>query len=230
MAKVLHINSVAVDRAHAKAKNARMTPEERARVGKKLRDLRLLRRLSQVEVVQAMPKGYRISVATLQAIEGVWRPVRDTKIECYAAYFDTSSTALLREDEPRPLQPTDPLLQDLHEEHLEIAQRYMRARKQVRASVELLLENQRAINAQLAALVLELATWSPANLALAEAAFENADLSEHVLAPIFQRLAADPEFLDVAKRLSNVPPPEEPATPSATDLPSTDASSKTRRD
>jgi len=230
MAKVFNINGLAVDRAHAKAKNARMTPDERARVGKKLRDLRLLRRLSQVEVVQQMPKGYHISVATLQAIEGVWRPVRDTKIECYAAFFDTSSTALLREDEPQALQPTHPLLQDLHEEHLEIARRYMRARKHVRAGVELFLDDQRVVDPRLTALLLHLATWSEASIALAAAALEHAALTEDVLAPIFQRLATDPEFLEVAKRLSSYAAPEEPAAPSAADLPSTDAAGKTRRE
>ena len=170
MLKLFAIDGQPVDRVHTKAKNARMTPDERARVGKKLRDLRLLRRLSQAEVVAAMPKGYRISVATLQAIEGVWRPVRDTKIECYAAFFDTSSTALLREDEPQALQPTHPLLQDLHEEHLEIARRYMRARRHVRVGVERFLDDQRIVDPHLTALLLQLATLDAASSTAAEGA------------------------------------------------------------
>jgi hypothetical protein len=81
----------------------------------------------------------------------------------------------------------------------------------------------------LTALLLHLATWSDANIALVAAAVEHAALTENVLAPIFQRLATDPEFLEVATRLSNLAPPEDP-TPAAADLPPTDASSKTRKD
>jgi hypothetical protein len=164
MAKLLHILGVAVDPAEAKAKNVRVTPEDRTRIGKKLRALRGPRR--QVDVVAAMPKGYRISLGTLQAIEGYWYDVRIENVEIYAAFFETSVTALLREDEPRPVQPTDPRWEGLHDEHLEIARHYMRARKQVRACVELLLDDRRPVDPQLPAIILSLALWNAASLAL----------------------------------------------------------------
>jgi hypothetical protein len=208
MAKLFHMLGVTVDPADAKAKNWRVTPEDRTRIGKKLRALRGDRR--QVDVVAAMPKGYRISLGTLQAIEGYWYDVRIENVEIYAAFFDTSVTALLREDEPRPLQPTDPLLQDLHEEHLEIAQRYMRARNPVRACVEVLLDDRRAFDPNLTTILLQLATWSAADLALAAPAFAQAALiPAHVLAHACHRLATDPEFLMYVDRLATQAPPEE---------------------
>lgn len=104
MAQLLPMTAIAVDKAHQSAKSNRVTPDERRVVGTKLRRLRLQQGLTQAAVVADMPGDSRISRSTLKGIEAAREryPVRESKIECYAAYFGTSITALLREDEPRP--------------------------------------------------------------------------------------------------------------------------------
>jgi transcriptional regulator with XRE-family HTH domain len=129
---------LSVDALDAAAKNRPMTREERKRIGKKLRALRTERDLKQAQVVEGGKIG--ISLGTLQAIESNWYDVRDSNIEKYARVFGTSVTQLLKADEPKTVAPTDPRYVDLHEEHLDIARRYMRGRKRTRAAVELLLD------------------------------------------------------------------------------------------
>lgn len=95
LAQLLPLTALAVDKAHPSAKSKPVTPEERRAVGTKLRHLRLQKGLTQAAVVADMPGESRISRSTLKGIEAAREryPVRETKIECYAAYFGTSITA-----------------------------------------------------------------------------------------------------------------------------------------
>jgi len=156
---------VAVDAASLRPKNVRVTIDELRRVGRKLRGLRTERGLRQADVV-ADKKSGGLSIGTLQAIEGAWYEVRDTNVDKYARYFGTTREQLLA-DGP-PVAAADPLLDGLHEEHLDIARRWMRARNRVRAAVEHLLSSP-AHEDQLAQLVLTLAGAPPERLALVAA-------------------------------------------------------------
>jgi transcriptional regulator with XRE-family HTH domain len=126
---------VAIDGSGVATKNVRVTKEERVRIGRKLRALRVERGLDQA----AIAADAKVGIGTLQAIEGAWYDVRDHNIEKYARFLGTTLTKLLKADQPQVAAPSDPLLKDLNEEHLEIARSYMRARKRVRTCIELLL-------------------------------------------------------------------------------------------
>jgi|KBSMisStandDraft_5_1062788.scaffolds.fasta_scaffold279034_2 hypothetical protein len=77
-----------------------------------------------------------MSVGSVQAIEYNKWEVGIAKIERYAAVFGTTADRLLH---PEVLRPVDPQWQDLNEDHLMIARRYMKARTIVRTAVEVLL-------------------------------------------------------------------------------------------
>lgn len=213
MAQLLALTGLAVDNSQPHAKSRHVTAEERRVVGAKLRQLRRHKGLTQAAVVAGMPGDSRISRSTLKGIEPAREryPVRETKIECYAAYFGTSITALLREDEPRPLLATNPLLQDLHDEHLEIARRYMQGRKQIRACVEAVLDPHNALALPIAGLVLTLLKWQSHNLTAVLAAFDDPSLPESVLAALCARLTVDAKFRDVILQLVELPSRELPA-------------------
>jgi len=179
---------VAVDSSGPDAKNVRVTHDERVRVGRKLRAMRIERGLDQVEVARDPKVG--MSVGTLQAIEGAWYDVRDHNIEKYAQFFGTSLTKLLRAE--KPVAPTDPLLRDLNEEHLEVARHYMRARKRVRAAIELLLAQP---TEQLSAVVLKLEGLSADRLTQIEAILSIDDRLATLLDRVRQRVLSDPGFL-----------------------------------
>jgi hypothetical protein len=150
---------VTVDAPETAPKNYRVTKDERKRLGRKLRALRIERALNQSDVVKD-PKANDLSLGTLQAIESAWYEVRDQNIEKYARFFGTSMQKLLRADEPK-VAPTDSRFQDLNEEHLELARQYMRARKRIRAAAEIVLAQG---DDDLAGVVLKLATVVPADL------------------------------------------------------------------
>lgn len=207
--------TLAVDSAHASTNNKRgMTLEERQRVGKLLRARRIQEGLTQSEVAQRMHaagEDVAISLGTLQAIEGAWYPVRDTNVERYALFFQTKVSTLLRADEPRPLLATDPLLQDLHEEHLLIARRYMHARKHTRAAVEQLIDPQldATRGALLAAIVLRLAGWSLHGLTALSTALESATISEALLSRVLHGVATNAEYaaaIDAMLEGADTPP------------------------
>lgn len=179
---------VAVDGSTGALKNGRMTKEERKRVGRKLRALRIERELDQVDVAND-PK-VEISIGTLQAIEGAWYDVRDTNIEKYARYFGTSVTKLLKADEPKTLSFTDPLLKDLNDEHLEVARSYMRARKRVRAAIELVLHH--PDEERLTSIILKLDTRPPETLARIDALLSAA--ADDRIFEIAERVLRRPDF------------------------------------
>jgi len=120
--------------------------------------------------------------------------VRDTNIEKYAQFFGTSLTKLLKADQ-KSVAPSDPLLQDLNEEHLEIARSYMRARKRVRACIELLLTTEHAAEEPLTTLVMKLNTLSPDRLAQLDALVSTDDRTAQFIERVRQRLVADPHFV-----------------------------------
>ena len=142
---------VSVDPIAGATKNSPVTPEQRKRIGARLRAMRIERGLRQSDV--ANTRGLGISLGTLQAIERARYEVRDTNIEAYAQFFGTTITKLLKADE-KTITATDPRLVDLNDEHLDIARQSMRARKRPRAGVELLLSHPSAD--QFAALLLTL--------------------------------------------------------------------------
>jgi len=186
--KYLYMELVAVDGSTGAPKNGRMTKEERKRLGRKLRALRIERELDQVDVAND-PK-FEISIGTLQAIEGAWYEVRDTNIEKYARYFGTSVTKLLKADEPKTLTFTDPLLKDLNDEHLDIARSYMRARKRVRAAIELVLHH--PDEERLTNIILKLETRSPETLARIDALLTAA--ADDRIFEIAERVLRRPDF------------------------------------
>ena len=205
--------TLAVDAAHAGTNNRReMTLEERQRVGKLLRARRIQDGLTQTEVAQRMRDAgadVAISLGTLQAIEGAWYPVRDSNVERYALFFQTKVSTLLRADEPQPLLATDPLLQDLHEEHLLIARRYMHARKQTRAAVEHLIDPQADPNRGLliAAIVLRLAGWSADGVIALHMALDGA--AEALLTRVLHGMATNAEYaaaIDAMIQGAGIPP------------------------
>jgi len=77
-----------------------------------------------------------MSVGSVQAIEYNKWEVGIAKIERYAAVFGTTADRLLH---PEAMRQVDPQWQDLNEDHLVIARRYMKARTSVRMAVEVLL-------------------------------------------------------------------------------------------
>lgn len=188
-----------------------MTTDEKKKVGKKLRAMRNDRGLKQADVAADPRVG--ISVGTLQAIEGAWYDVRDTSIEKYARFFGTSSTKILKDADPRAVAPTDPLLKDLNEEHLEIARSYMRARKRVRTCIEVLLGHHPA-EEQLTALFMKLDALPLERLNQIDALLSAAPEGEHValLHRIWLRLTTDPNYAQITKAgldlLDSLPAPK----------------------
>lgn len=189
---------VAVDLDGGGRKNGRMTKDERKRIGRKLRAMRTERGLDQLDVAQDPKSG--ISVGTLQAIESYWYDVRDTNIEKYARFFGKTTKQILQADEPRAVTPEDPLLEGLHEEHLEVARNYMKARKRVRAGVELLLAHHPQ-EEQLTCLLMKLERLPAERLAQIDA-WISADPDghlEHLLERVRRRLQVDPTYADLTK-------------------------------
>jgi transcriptional regulator with XRE-family HTH domain len=183
--KLLTMNLVTVDPSGLNAKNLGMTDDERNRVGRKLRAMRVERGLHQTQVARKAGLG----IGTLQAIEGAWRVVRDSNLEKLATFYGTTVMKVLRADEPKVLTPNNPMLRGLNEEHLEIAQGYKDARKRVRACIELLLES--PDEEHLPNVVLQLATLEP-------------DVLQHLRA--FIATSPDIGTIDLATRLQQAPP------------------------
>jgi len=195
-----------------------MTTEERTRVGRKLRALRTERGLHQADVARD-PKA-DISLGTLQAIEGNWYEVRDTNIEKYARYFGTTCKRILADDQPRAVASTDPLLQDLNEEHLQIARSYMRARKRVRACIELLLAAAPGTEEPLTSVFMKLEKLPADRLAKLDTFLSSTpdDRLEDVIDRVRQRAAVEPTFLALLEESLTVlpkPKPEPKSEPKA---------------
>jgi transcriptional regulator with XRE-family HTH domain len=133
-----------------------MTDAERQRIGRKLRALRIERGLDQIPAAEKAG----ISVGTLQAIEIPKKhDVKDSNIEKYAQVFGTTVTKLLKAD-AAALSPTDPRLDDLNDEHLDIARSYMRAKRLPRQAIEVLLSHPATEDA-LSAILLRLHALPP---------------------------------------------------------------------
>ena len=108
-----------------------MTKEERARLGRRLRTLRIEQRLTQA----AVAKRAHVSIATLQALESGKRDTHEANIDKVAQAFGTSLQVLVAVDPP----PTTPLTADLNDEDLQIARAYHDATTPLRLRVAALL-------------------------------------------------------------------------------------------
>ena len=184
---------VTVDSPDEPPKNWRMTDAERVRIGRKLKALRIERGLDQIPAAEKAG----ISVGTLQAIEVPKKhDVRDSNIEKYAQVFGTTVTKLLKPD--AVLLPTDPRLDDLNDEHLDVARAYMRAKRRPREAIELLLSHPPAEDA-LINLLLRLATLPPERVHELDRWVTIAPGLIPLLAQIWHRLLTDPNYVSLVK-------------------------------
>jgi transcriptional regulator with XRE-family HTH domain len=179
---------VTVDSTRSESKNWRMTDAERERIGRKLRALRIERGLDQIPA--ALKAG--LSVGTLQAIELNWYEVRDSNVEKYATIFGTTVKKLLRPEDT--LSPSDRRLEDLNDEHLDVARHYMRAKRLPRQAVEVLLSHPPAEEA-LAKIVLRLATLPPERIAELERWLFVAPHLLPLLEDMWRRMLIDPPYV-----------------------------------
>jgi hypothetical protein len=129
---------LAVDAPRSTPKNGPVTVEELRVIGPKLRGMRVARGLRQSDVVKDGKAG-GLKLGTLQAIEGAWYEVRDTNVDKYARFFDTTRDELRQSERAKAVAATDPRLKDLNDEHLEIARDYMRARTSTRVAIKFML-------------------------------------------------------------------------------------------
>lgn len=120
---------VSVDRHNQGADNYRMTTDERRRVGLAIRALRVGKELDQTQVAAKV----KLSVGTVQAIEGAWYEVKDSNIERVAKFFGTSVRKLLEPTDG--VAPNDPILQRLRREDLTVANNFHDAATPVRLHV-----------------------------------------------------------------------------------------------
>jgi transcriptional regulator with XRE-family HTH domain len=187
---------VTVDSTEIAPKNWRMTDAERGRIGRKLKALRIERGLDQIPAA----KKAGISVGTLQAIERNRQknPVKEGNIDKYAQAFNTTARKLLRSDE---IAPTDPRLDDLNDEHLEIARSYMAAKRRPREAVEVLLSHPAADDA-LARLLLRLATLPPERVQELDRWLTVAPHLLSELEPIWRRMLIDPAFVTMLHKMN----------------------------
>jgi len=192
-----------------------MTDAERERIGRKLRALRIERGLKQVPAAEKAG----IHVGTLQAIESNWHGVYDSNIEKYAAIFGTSARRLLKPDDV--ITPSDPRLADLNEEHLEVARSYMRARRDVRKGVEVLLSHP-AIDEALARLLVKVCTLPPERVSELARLLTIAPDMQPLVEQIWNRLHLDPAYVALMQEQVAVlnqhpiPPAKAPSTPRTT--------------
>ena len=127
--------------------------------------------------------------------------------------FGTTVRRLLKADE---IAPTDPRLDDLNEEHLEIARSYMRARRDVRRGVEVLLSHP-AIDEALARLLVKVCTLPPDRVSeLARLLTVAPDLFP-LVTELWQQLHVDPHYAAVMKEgltvRAHLPIPTAPPKP-----------------
>lgn len=134
--KSLTMELVSVDDSGQRPNNVRMTHDERVRIGLKLKSLRVEKGLDQAQLAEE--KKLDISVGTVQAIENAKYEVKDSNIEKVARFFGTSLRKLLQPD-GAIIEPTNPLLKGLNDEHLEVARWYMQARKRTRELIDALM-------------------------------------------------------------------------------------------
>jgi transcriptional regulator with XRE-family HTH domain len=182
------MDSMSIDARPAPSKTKRVTEEERARVGRKLRARRIERAWDQRTIAEKAD----LSIGTVQAIESHKYRVNVENIEKYAAAVDTSIQGLLNGDAP-PVAAPDPLLADLNREHLTIARRYMRALNAQRRAVDEVLLGPEPVAADVADVVLLLAQRATATPLLAywtRLVLERGDL----LTLLARRLDTDPAF------------------------------------
>jgi transcriptional regulator with XRE-family HTH domain len=122
-----------VDGGFDTPKNARMTTDERKRIGLRLRAMRVERGLDQAEVARRA----KVAIGTLQSIENATRETRDSNFEKVARFFKTSLIELREGD--RTVPPTDPLYSGLTKEDVRIARRYHDSETSVRNLAQRLL-------------------------------------------------------------------------------------------
>lgn len=166
----------------------RLTREERKRIGRRLRALRVGRELEQRDCASDPALG--LARRTIQAIETAAYDVRDTNIDRYAQFFGTSLLDLLLADAKKA---PDPRLEHLHDEHIEVARGYMRAPRRVRAGIELLLSNH-PLEEHLTRLLVTLAALTAERLAQVDAWLASDDETRRVLELVRDHLG-DPSYL-----------------------------------
>jgi transcriptional regulator with XRE-family HTH domain len=106
-----------------------LTPDERPRIGAKLKGLRVERRLDQVDIARMAD----VSLGTIQMLErGTGRNVRWENLEKVAKALETSLAQLRT---PATGGRPDPLLADLNQEDIAIARAFHRAITDVRNAV-----------------------------------------------------------------------------------------------
>lgn len=110
-------------------------PMKLAEVGERVRVFRLEKRWTQA----ALAKKANVSLGTVQALEDAVnrsrpRQTSPEKLQAIARALGKSVDDLIRDR--GVIEPSNPLLKGLNDEHLEIAQWYMRARKRTRELVD----------------------------------------------------------------------------------------------
>lgn len=131
------MQAVAIDGGYQPSKNPRMNDDERKRVGRKLRALRVEKGLTQAQL--ANDKRVRIAIGTLQSIERGLRENRDSKIERVAKFLGTTLVALRAQE--GPIQPSDPRLKGLTDEDLRIARLFHDSTSALRNRIRALLKD-----------------------------------------------------------------------------------------
>ena len=185
------MDSISVDGGGFRRKTKRvLSADERRRLGKQLQRLRESHDMKQSQVAEQIG----VATGTVQAAEyNKYNVNRDT-LEAYAAVFGTTVPKLLQPEAPM-IPPSDPLLADLNREHLQIARRYMRAVKAVRAAVEFLLSDEPIVE-EIADLVTQLQEASRHTTANRHLVYWTSIMLGHVdlLADIARRLDDEPDF------------------------------------
>jgi transcriptional regulator with XRE-family HTH domain len=184
---------VSVDTPGEPPKNWRMTDAERARIGRKLKALRIGQGLDQIPAA----KKAGLAVATLQAIEANRQkhPVKDSNIEKYAQIFGASIRKLLKSDE---IAATDPRFAEFNEEHIDVAWAYMRAKRLPRQAVEVLLSHPLAEEA-IARIVLRLATLPPERVQELDRWLFVAPHLLPLIEDVWRRMLIDPPYVAIVR-------------------------------
>lgn len=181
-------------------KNRRVpTVDERIHIGRRLKRLRDEQGLKQRHIKQKTG----LAMGTVQAIEYGKSTVLVENIDKYAVAVGTTYQEILH---PETVPPPSEWLRDLNKEHLWIARLWMKAYKTVREAVEVLLvddPNRTEITVEMAEVVLALKEAAPEIAAwTAFLLLERGDL----VAPLAQRLDADPAFEQTVRGLLEDPP------------------------
>lgn len=138
--KVLHMRVLSIDDFTQAANNRRMNLRE---IGQRVK----LRRVELNWTQGKLAEEADVALGTVQALEAAAllpkhkkpRQTSPENLQKIAKALQRSLDDLIADR--RPIDPKNPLLEGLNEEHLEIARSYRNARRHVRERIELLLGN-----------------------------------------------------------------------------------------